>query len=57
MNRSDEVVIRFIEGTTDGFDLNLDASKLFSFNEDVPQLSIKSGKQVLAINTLPQIKR
>lgn len=54
-NRSDEVVIRFIEGTTEGFDLNYDASKLFSFAEAVPQLGIHSGKQVLALNTLPQI--
>jgi hypothetical protein len=54
-NKSDEVVIRFIEGTTEGFDLNYDASKLFSPVETVPQLSIQSGNQVMALNTLPQI--
>lgn len=54
-NRSDEVVIRFIKGTTEGFDLNYDALKLFSAAESVPQLSIRSGKDILALNTLPQI--
>jgi hypothetical protein len=53
--RSDEVIIRFIEGATEGFDLNYDASKLFSSTETVPQLSIRSGRQILALNTLPQI--
>jgi hypothetical protein len=54
-DKSDEVVIRFIEGTTGGFDLNYDATKLYSFAEDVPQLGIRNGKQVLALNTLPYI--
>jgi hypothetical protein len=53
--KNDEVVLRFIPGTSEGFDLNYDASKLFSFIESVPQLSIKSGKQLLALNTLPCI--
>lgn len=51
----DEIVVRFIEGTTAGFDINWDAMKLFSINPDVPQLSIRSGKQVMALNTLPEI--
>lgn len=54
-NRKDEVVIRFIEGTTGGMDINFDASKLFSFVEEVPQLSINTGTQLLALNTLPQL--
>jgi hypothetical protein len=54
-NRSDEIVIRFIDGTTGGFDLNYDASKLFSFIEDVPQLSIISGNLEFALQTLPEI--
>lgn len=52
-NKSDEVVIRFIPGTTDGFDLNYDASKLFSPSELVPQISLKYKNQYFALNTLP----
>jgi hypothetical protein len=55
-DKTDEVVIRFIEGTTEGFDRNYDASKLFSYADEVPQLSIKAGNQVFALSTLPQIK-
>jgi len=51
----DEIIIRFIEGTSQGFDVNWDAMKLFSMNPDVPQLSIKSGNQSFALNTLPLI--
>jgi len=54
-DRSDEVVIRFISGTTGGFDRNFDAMKLFSFIGKVPQLSIHSGSQDFALNTLPGI--
>jgi hypothetical protein len=54
-DRSDEVIIRFIEGSTEGFDLNYDASKLFSPAGKVPQLSLGSGKQALALSTLPGI--
>ena len=49
------MVIRFIEGTSGGMDINFDASKLFSFVEEVPQLSINTGTQLLALNTLPQL--
>jgi hypothetical protein len=52
----DEVIIRFIEGTSEGFDFNWDAMKLFSLNPDVPQLSIRSGKQAFALNTLAEIR-
>jgi len=55
-DRSDEVIIRFLEGTTEGFDLNYDALKLFSFAESVPQLCIPSGKQILALSSLPGIR-
>lgn len=54
-DRSDEIIIRFIEGTTERMDINYDASKLFSYAEYVPQLAIISGRQVLAISTLPEI--
>jgi hypothetical protein len=52
-NKNDEVLIRFIAGTTEHFDLNYDASKLYSCSEDVPQLAINAGNQALAVNTLP----
>jgi hypothetical protein len=52
---SDEVVVRFLQGSTSGTDRDLDASKLFSPVGDVPQVSILSGKSVLALSTLPQI--
>ncbi len=55
-NKSDEVLIRFIEGTTDHFDVNFDASKLYSISDDCPQLAIIAGKQKLAVNTLPSIR-
>jgi hypothetical protein len=55
-NFSDEIVIRFLDGTTDGFDVNKDASKLFSFHPDVPQIIIKYGKQSFALNSLPEIR-
>jgi hypothetical protein len=53
--KRDEVALRFIQGTTSGFDVNYDATKLYSFIEDVPQLSLQSGEQVFALNTLPEI--
>lgn len=52
---SDEAVVRFLEGTTDGFDLNYDATKLYSLNPEIPQLTIHSGKQYFALNSLPEI--
>jgi hypothetical protein len=55
-DKSDEALIRFIDGTTGAFDINFDASKLFSPAGDVPQMSIKAGNQVLAVNTLPELK-
>jgi len=54
---SDEAVIRFIEGTTAGFDINWDASKLYSLNPEVPQVTVRNGKQSFALNTLPEITR
>ena len=53
---SDEAIIRFIEGNTEKFDLNYDASKLFSRNDKVPQISMVSGKDILALNTYSQIE-
>jgi hypothetical protein len=51
----DEILVRFIQGTTAGFDRNWDAMKLFSIDPDVPQISIHYGKQAFALNTLPEI--
>ncbi len=53
---SDECMVRFIDGTTASFDLNYDATKLFSQDEQVPQICTWSGKTELAINTLPVIE-
>jgi hypothetical protein len=52
----DEVVVRFLQGTTEGFDISWDATKLLSINEDVPQLIIRHGERSFALNTLPEIK-
>jgi hypothetical protein len=54
--KKDEVALRFIQGTTSGFDVNYDATKLYSFIEDVPQISLQFGEQVFALNTLPELK-
>lgn len=53
---SDEAVVRFIEGNSEKFDLNYDASKLFSRNKDVPQLYMVNGKDLLACNTYSEIR-
>jgi len=52
---SDEIIIRFLEGTTGGFDINYDATKLYSSNPEVPQLILNTGESVMALNTLPEI--
>lgn len=52
---SDEVVVRFIPGTTGGFDLNWDATKLLSIDADVPHLILRSGERSYALNTLPEL--
>lgn len=53
---SDEAVIRFIDGNSEKFDLNYDASKLFSMDPDVPQISLVHGIEVMALNTFSEIK-
>jgi hypothetical protein len=45
----DETFVRFIEGTSNGYDLHLDASKMFA-SEDMPSLYTTSGGQQLAID-------
>lgn len=52
---SDEAVIRFIEGNTEKFDRNYDASKLFSMNPNVPQICLVHVKEKMALNTFSEI--
>lgn len=53
---SDETVIRFIEGNSSGFNLNFDASKLFSRNPDVPQIYIREDQFKFALNTYSEFR-
>jgi hypothetical protein len=52
---SDQSIIRFISGSALNFDAGLDAVKLSSGSELVPQICTVAGKNFLAINTLPQL--
>ena len=50
---TDETVIKLTNEATQGWDGNLDAHKLFSFNEDYPQIySTANGN--MSINSLPE---
>lgn len=51
-NFSDEALIRFADNATNAFDANLDAYKLFSFNNMVPQV-FTLGATLQTINALP----
>nr|NQU93278.1 T9SS type A sorting domain-containing protein [Bacteroidota bacterium] len=53
---TDQAIVRFISGTTNAFDLNFDAEKLYSYGEMVPQIGSLAGGRILAINTLPLVK-
>jgi len=48
----DETVIRFAEEATADFDGNLDAAKLFSFNNEYPQL-YSTANDFMSINSVP----
>jgi len=48
----DETVIRFTEEATAEFDGNLDAAKLFSFNNEYPQL-YSTANDFMSINSVP----
>ncbi len=50
---TDECMIRFIPETSNSFDRNYDATKLFSQGGEVPQIWTQSSNINLAINTLP----
>jgi len=53
---SDEMLIRFIDGATIDFDPAYDAAKLFSTNENHPQIYtiLDAGKEI-AINSMPEL--
>ncbi|MDP2722913.1 MAG: GEVED domain-containing protein [Bacteroidales bacterium] len=51
-NSSDESIIRLDAEATEGFDSHLDMHKMFSFNEDSPQL-FSTANDKMAINVLP----
>jgi hypothetical protein len=54
---SDESVIRFADGATEGFDNEFDATKKFTFNSSVPQIyTLNSKDDQMAINTMPELK-
>ena len=53
---TDETMIRFLPGATSQFDVNIDASKLFSTNDSVSQICTISDKNLLAINSLPSME-
>jgi len=51
---TDEAIIRFENNATDMFDKNYDAAKLFSFNEEQPQIfSFINNNEELACNSYP----
>lgn len=55
-NYSDETIVRFVNGATDGFDSSYDAWKLFSPNTQVPSLYTQiDSVSPLSINALPQL--
>ncbi len=49
---SDETIIRLDENATEGWDSNLDAHKLFSFNQNRPQI-FSTANGLMSINSLP----
>lgn len=53
---SDETVIRCLRNTTNDYDLNSDAVKLFSQGDYVPQIYTEYNKTNYAINTVPDLK-
>ncbi|MDZ7743762.1 MAG: hypothetical protein U5Q03_19015 [Bacteroidota bacterium] len=52
----DESIIRFVEGAGSKFDRDLDAAKLFSRVEAVPQLWTRTGNYDFGINSLSRIE-
>ncbi len=52
-NYTDEAIIRDIDESRAGFDKNIDASKLISFHDSVPQIYTISNNNKLSINSIP----
>jgi len=52
---SDETAIRFINGATENFDIEYDATKLFVTNFEGSSFYTKSGNEYLSVNALPEI--
>ena len=50
---TDETIIRFVDQATNGFDGSFDAYKMFSNNDDYPQVYSVVGSDEYAINSLP----
>ncbi len=50
---SDETVIRFVAGATDGFDGQYDAGKMYSYSDNHPLIFSKSNDNTFSINSLP----
>ena len=51
----DETMVRFLPAATADFDINIDASKLFSPFDSIPQICTLAPKQQLSINSLPGV--
>ena len=51
----DETMVRFLPESTNKFDINKDASKLFSNHDSVPQLFTTNEGVLYAINSYPEI--
>jgi len=52
---TDETIIRFMDLATNGFDGSYDAHKMFSSNDDYPQIYSLVANDELSINTLPSL--
>ena len=50
---TDETVIRFLTNSTEGWDSELDAYKMFSYNEEYPQI-FSTENFFMSINSLPE---
>ncbi|MBN2664762.1 MAG: T9SS type A sorting domain-containing protein [Bacteroidales bacterium] len=56
-NNTDQLIFRVVENSTDGFDTQFDARKLFPDNDDIPMIFSTdfSNDPNMAINSIPEI--
>lgn len=56
-NNTDQLILRVVENSTDGFDAQFDARKLFPDNDDIPMIfsTDLSNDPNMAINSIPKI--